>query len=111
MGADLHDLVSALFTPPGNPYFAAIEWDAHRHCLSFQGHDGRYVNVWLNRPAHNPKLPQMLEHFVETNGGSAADSEVIWRDGEWTSEPEETPHGFRRTFIATVPPDVAENRP
>lgn len=107
MSGDLHDLVAALFTPPGSPYFQAIEWDAHRHCLSFLGHDGRYVNVWLNRPAHNPKLPQMLQHFVETNGGSAADSEVIWSDGEWITAHDPV-RGPRRTFTITVPPDVGE---
>lgn len=106
MGRDLYDQVAQLFTPPGpGPYFQAIAWDAERHCLSFLGHDGRYVNVWLNRPAHDPKLPQQTDHYVETNGGPAADSETLWSDGQWSTV-EHPVHGPGRRFEPTIPPDV-----
>jgi hypothetical protein len=110
MGADLHDLVAALFEPDGNPMFDRIEWDAHRHCLSF-GLAGyyQYVNVWLGRPAHNPKLPQEHEHYVETNGGPAADSKVIWRDGEWVDGAPNLRAVANRVWVPSVPPDVQES--
>jgi hypothetical protein len=107
---DLHDAVAALFTPPGpGPYFGEILWDAERHALSFRGHDGRYVNVWLNRPAHDARLPQHSEHFVETNGGPGGVPEVLWTDGQWADAGAlEGGTPANRAWVPTVPPDVAK---
>lgn len=83
----VHDLMK-LVVP--NPSFDQILWDRRRHVLSFRRAGiGDYINMWLNQG-----MDDGAEHHVERNGGPAADSVVLWTDGEWVDG----------SFVFTVPP-------
>jgi len=58
----------------GNSSFDQILWDPARNVLSFRraGYT-EFVNLWLDSGKDDWE-----EHVVETNGGPAADSVLLW---------------------------------
>ena len=71
MGADdVAEALTLLAAEGRNPQFDQILWDAERSVLSFRRCGiGDFVNLWLNAEDG---------HLAERNGGSAADSQVLW---------------------------------
>lgn len=67
-----------------NPSFDQILWDERRHVLSFRRAGiGDYVNMWLNSDVDEA---EGFDHHVERNGSAAANSVVLWTDGEWDTK-------------------------